>query len=742
MSNKDFLSGLNPQQKKATLLEDRNSLILAGAGSGKTKVLTSRIAYLCRDRGVSVENILAVTFTNKAAKEIQHRVEKMLGISTFGMWIGTFHGIAHRLLRKHAHELGLDKNFRILDQDEQAQLIKKVIKSLDLDDKKYPPKLLQNFINKQKDKAVRSNKLTKQYDINYAHIYTAYEERLLLDNALDFADLLLYLYELFSLNQQLREYYQSLFKYILIDEFQDTNQVQYMWLKLLVTDNNYMMAVGDDDQSIYGWRGAVVDNIHKYVADLNDVEIIKLEQNYRSTKNILKVANSVIKNNDNRMSKELWSAAEDGEKVEVYCAVNERDEAKYIIDKIRQLHDVGVDYSDIAILYRSNYLSRVLEESCIYASIPYRIYGGFRFFDRAEVKDALAYLRLAVTSSDNLAFERIINTPTRGIGNKTLDTIRNFSQINNVSYWQATIDIIQKEIVTKRTASLLLKFIEIINAISSQIKDLSLDKLLETVINESGLLASYQEKDTEKDRQKIDNLKELISAAKDFEPQIELLDDNTDILQDFLSFAVLEAGEMQADENTDSVQLMTIHASKGLEFRYVFLVAAEEGVFPPSSIINAEEAYTSSESKKIQEKLAEERRLFYVAVTRAMKALTISYAQVRNIFGRSSFQVKSRFLMEIDSEHINEGKLTVGSQNKPKLKQKSNFGVSPFDFLKSNDTKGNKFKKGDKVFHKVFGKGIFVKAQSQGSKEFYTVDFGVDVGQKILLADIANLVKV
>ncbi|AJI46703.1 exodeoxyribonuclease V subunit gamma [Francisella philomiragia] len=742
MSNKDFLSGLNPQQKKATLLEDRNSLILAGAGSGKTKVLTSRIAYLCRDKGVSVENILAVTFTNKAAKEIQHRVEKMLGISTFGMWIGTFHGIAHRLLRKHAHELGLDKNFRILDQDEQAQLIKKVIKSLDLDDKKYPPKLLQNFINKQKDKAVRSNKLTKQYDINYTHIYTAYEERLLLDNALDFADLLLYLYELFSLNQQLREYYQSLFRYILIDEFQDTNQVQYMWLKLLVTDNNYMMAVGDDDQSIYGWRGAVVDNIHKYVADLNDVEIIKLEQNYRSTKNILKVANSVIKNNDNRMSKELWSAAEDGEKVEVYCAVNERDEAKYIIDKIRQLHDGGVDYSDIAILYRSNYLSRVLEESCIYTSIPYRIYGGFRFFDRAEVKDALAYLRLAVTSNDNLAFERIINTPTRGIGNKTLDTIRNFSQINNVSYWQATIDIIQKEIVTKRTASLLLKFIEIINAISSQIKDLSLDKLLETVINESGLLASYQEKDTEKDRQKIDNLKELISAAKDFEPQIELLDDNTDILQDFLSFAVLEAGEMQADENTDSVQLMTIHASKGLEFRYVFLVAAEEGVFPPSSIINAEEAYTSSESKKIQEKLAEERRLFYVAVTRAMKALTISYAQVRNIFGRSSFQVKSRFLMEIDSEHINEGKLTVGSQNKPKLKQKSNFGVSPFDFLKSNDTKGNKFKKGDKVFHKVFGKGIFVKAQSQGSKEFYTVDFGVDVGQKILLADIANLVKV
>lgn len=740
MSNYDFTLGLNPEQQKATLLEDRNALILAGAGSGKTKVLTSRIAYLCRDKGVSIENILAVTFTNKAAKEIQQRVEKMLGISTFGMWIGTFHGIAHRLLRKHAHELGLDKNFRILDQDEQAQLVKKVINNLDLDDKKYPPKLLQNFINKQKDKAIRSNKLTKQYDANYAHIYTAYEERLQLDNALDFADLLLHLYELFSFNQQLREYYQNKFKYILIDEFQDTNHVQYMWLKLLITDNNYMMAVGDDDQSIYGWRGAVVDNIHNYVKDLKNVEIIKLEQNYRSTKNILKVANSVIKNNDNRMSKELWSAAEDGEKVVLYCAVNERDEAKYIIDKIRQLHNDGVDYSDIAILYRSNYLSRVLEESFIYASIPYRIYGGFRFFDRAEIKDALAYLRLAVTNSDNLAFERIINTPTRGIGNKTLETIRNYAQINSLSYWQATLDVIQKELVTKRTASLLLKFIELISGISAQINQHSLDKLLESVINQSGLLASYQEKNSEKDRQKIDNLKELISAAKDFEPQIELLDDNTDILQDFLSFAILEAGEMQADEATDSVQLMTIHASKGLEFRYVFLVAAEEGVFPPSSIVNSEEVFDNTSSKKMQEKLAEERRLFYVAVTRAMKALTISYAQVRSIFGRSSFQVKSRFVAEIDSQHLSQGKLEFTAA-KPKTKQKANFGMSPFDFLKSNNTI-NSFKPGDKVFHKVFGKGVFIKAQAQGTKEFYTVDFGIDVGQKILLADIANLVKV
>ena len=740
MSKYQFLTNLNSEQRRAVLLEDRNSLILAGAGSGKTKVLTSRIAYLCREDRASLDNVLAVTFTNKAAKEIQSRVSKMLGVSTFGMWIGTFHGIAHRLLRKHAHELGLGKNFRILDQDEQAQLIKRVIKELELDDKKYPPKLLQNFINKQKDQAIRSSNLSSQYDSNYNTVYKTYEEKLQMDSALDFADLLLYLYELFSLNQQLREYYQRLFKYILIDEFQDTNSVQYNWLKLLLTDNNYIMAVGDDDQSIYGWRGAVVDNINSYVKDVKDVEIVKLEQNYRSTKNILKAANSVIKNNDNRMAKELWSAAEEGEKVEVYIAVNERDEAKHIIDKIISLHADGASYNDMAILYRSNYLSRVLEESCIYGSIPYRIYGGFKFFDRAEVKDALAYLRLAVSKTDNLAFERIINTPTRGIGAKTLDIIRNFAQINTLSYWQATIEVIQRELLTKRTVGLLLNFITLIENVSSKVTDLSLDKLLEIVINQSGLIASYEDKNTEKDHQKIDNLKELISAAKDFESQIELLDDNTDILQEFLSFAVLEAGDMQADETIDSVQLMTIHASKGLEFKYVFLVAAEEGVFPPNAVINSEGAFDSNHSKKLQEKIAEERRLFYVAITRAMTALTISFAEVRTIFGRSSFQVRSRFLSEIDDQHLSEAKATRQISS-AKQRTKSNFGTSPFDFLKSN-SKDTQFKKGDRVFHKIFGKGIFVKAQAQGSKEFFTVDFGRDVGQKILLADIANLVKV
>ncbi len=740
MSNHQFLIDLNPEQRRAVILADRNSLILAGAGSGKTKVLTSRIIYLCREGRAELDNILAVTFTNKSAKEIQARVSSMLGDSTFGMWIGTFHGIAHRLLRKHAHELGLDKSFRILDQDEQAQLLKRVIKDLELDDKKYPPKLLQNFINKQKDQAIRSNKLSRQYDSNYNAIYKAYEEKLQIDSALDFSDLLLYLYELFSLNEQLRDYYQRLFKYILIDEFQDTNSVQYKWLKLLLTDNNYIMAVGDDDQSIYGWRGAVVDNIHSYVKDVRDVEVVKLEQNYRSTKNILNAANSVIKNNNNRMSKELWSAAEEGEKVEVYTAVNERDEAKHIMDKIRKLHADGTSYSDIAILYRSNYLSRVLEESCIYASIPYRIYGGFKFYDRAEVKDALAYLRLSVSKSDNLAFERIINTPTRGLGAKTLDTIRNFAQINSLSMWQATIEVVQRELLTKRTAGLLLNFVTLIEYISAKVENLSLDKLLEVVIEASRLIASYEEKNTEKDRQKIDNLKELISAAKDFAPQIELLEDNADILQEFLSFAVLEAGDMQADDTIDSIQLMTVHASKGLEFKYVFIVAAEEVVFPPSAVINSEQAFDGEHSKKLQEKLAEERRLFYVAITRAMKSLTISFAEVRNIFGRSSFQVRSRFLTEIDSEHLNEAKATRQASS-AKQKTKSNFGTSPFDFLKSN-SKDNHFKKGDRVYHKIFGKGIFVKAQAQGSKEFFTVDFGRDVGQKILLADIANLVKV
>lgn len=737
MSKMDFLKGLNPQQQEAVLLEKRNALILAGAGSGKTKVLTSRIAHLCRDKNVSPQNILAVTFTNKAAKEIQSRVESMLNISTFGMWIGTFHGIAHRLLRKHAHELGLDKNFRILDQDEQGQVIKRIVKNMELDDKKYPPKLIQSFINKQKDKGLRYNKIPPQYDSNYNRIYQAYEEKLQLDNALDFADLLLYLYELFEVNERLREYYQQMFEYILIDEFQDTNEVQYKWLKLLLSGKNYIMAVGDDDQSIYGWRGAVVDNIHNYVEDVENVEIIKLEQNYRSTKNILNAANSVIKNNSKRMSKELWSAAEDGEKIDVYTAVNERDEARYIIEKINNLHRNGVEYSDIAILYRSNYLSRVLEESCIYASVPYRIYGGFKFFDRAEVKDALGYLRLAVSTGDNLAFERIINTPTRGIGNKSLDIIRNYASINSITYWQALIEVVQRELVTKRTANLLLNFVNIINNISAKIEELPLDGVLEFVISESGLISSYEEKNTEKDRQKIDNLKELISAAKEFEPQIELLDNNQEILQEFLSFAVLESGDMQADDNTDCIQLMTVHAAKGLEFGYVFIVAAEEGVFPPSSITNIENASLDmASSKASQEKISEERRLFYVAITRAMKELTITYAQVRTIFGRSNFQVKARFLSELDDSCMNK---KISKPAKPKAK--SNFGVSPFDFLKTN-TATDEFRPGQRVYHKIFGKGTFVKSQAQGSKTFYTVNFGQDVGQKILMASIANLVKV
>lgn len=739
ISTNDFLNGLNSEQTKAVLLKDKNSMILAGAGSGKTKVLTSRIAYLCREQGVSINNILAVTFTNKAAKEIRARVENSLNVSTFGMWIGTFHGIAHRILRKHAHELNLDKNFRILDQDEQAQVIKRVIKNLGLDDKKYPPKMIQGFINNQKDKAIRNGDVSKQYDMNFNHIYTEYETKMKLDQSLDFADLLLCLYELFATNERVRNHYSEMFRYILIDEFQDTNMVQYNWLKLLVDENNYMMAVGDDDQSIYGWRGAVVDNINNYVKDLNDVEIIKLEQNYRSTKNILNVANDVIKNNSNRMDKVLWSAAEDGEKVSTYCAVNERDEAKHIIDKIRELSKEGVNYSDIAILYRSNYLSRVLEESCIYASVPYKIYGGFKFFDRSEVKDALSYLRLALSKNDNLAFERIINTPTRGIGTKTLDIIRNFAQINSVSFWQATIDVVQRDILTKRTATLLLNFVAIINNVTLELENLTLDKLLELVVKESGLIAAYEAKDTEKDRQKIDNLKELISAAKDFEPQMELMDDNLDILQEFLSFAVLEAGDMQAEDETDCVQLMTIHASKGLEFKYVFVVAAEEGVFPPNAVINFESSsLDDGQSKKMQEKIAEERRLFYVAITRSMKALSISYAQVRTIFGKSNFQIKSRFLNEIDNKHLNE--IVHQKQASYKQKSKSNFGVSAFDFLKSSSP-DCKFKKGDKVLHKIFGKGIFVKSQKQGSKEFYTVNFGRDVGAKILLSDIANLVS-
>ena len=526
------IEGLNPQQKKAVLLNEKNALVLAGAGSGKTRVLTYRIAYLCQEQQLSPLNVLAVTFTNKAAREMRSRIEELLGFSTTGMWIGTFHGIAHRLLRQHAAELGFDRRFKVLNQDDQLQLIKRVIQGLGLDEKFYPPKYLQGFINGKKDEGLRSIDLDRNlFDGQVLKIYQAYEMRLQADNALDFADLLLYAYELISKNEVIRGFYQKRFRHILVDEFQDTNTIQYKWLLALKSDDSYMMAVGDDDQSIYGWRGAKVENIQKYIRDLADVETVRLEQNYRSTQTILNAANAVIDHNSQRMGKVLWSKQDKGEKINIYEAFNERDEADFIAHKIESLQQ-SQNLSDIAILYRSNAQSRVIEEALLKLAIPYRIYGGLRFFDRAEIKDALAYMRLIALRGDNLAFERIVNVPARGVGAKTLEQIRAYAQQYDLSLWHAMVQMLENKALSSRPENALKKFMTLIEDMAMMQQSLDLGQLMRHVIDCSGLLLMHQESRSEKAAQKCDNLKELVTAASEFVPPVEEVNEE-DLLPEF-----------------------------------------------------------------------------------------------------------------------------------------------------------------------------------------------------------------
>ena len=718
------LEALNAEQRKAVLLGNNNALILAGAGSGKTRVLTHRIAYLCQDKNISPLNILAVTFTNKAAKEMRARIEQLMGFSTKGMWIGTFHGIAHRLLRQHAAELGFDRRFKVLDQEDQLQLIKKVIQALNIDDKRYPPKYLQSVINSKKDEGFRALDLSHE-DIDHIilKIYQAYEIRLKADNALDFSDLLLYAYELLSENDILAQHYQKRFQYILVDEFQDTNTIQYRWLDALKSSHNTMMAVGDDDQSIYAWRGAKVGNIQRFIDEQPNVEVVRLEQNYRSSQTILNAANAVIKNNQDRMGKTLWSKAPLGDKILLYEAFNERDEAEFIAGKIQTLQQSReLPLKSISILYRSNAQSRVIEEALLKYAIPYRIYGGLRFFDRAEIKDALAYMRLAAFTGDNLAFERVINVPTRGIGAKTLDNIRQYAADYELSLWQASHEMIVNKQLPVRARSALLEFMELINAMAIQKDSLDLSQFVRYVINHSGLLAMYQQSRSEKATQKVDNLKELVNAAAEFMPPIEVVDDQ-DLLLEFLSFAVLESTEMQADEHTDCVQMMTLHAAKGLEFPYVFITGLEDGLFPSSRAVTSDE------------KLAEERRLCYVGITRAMKNLTLSYSKVRYQYGDVNYQTRSRFLHEIPSECLHNVR-TLG-QN---ITQSKNFGAVPFDFVKPAKNK-SAFNMGEFVNHPKFGIGVFLKAEGEGDNLCYHVDFKASGSKKVLLAKLAKLSK-
>jgi DNA helicase II / ATP-dependent DNA helicase PcrA len=728
------VESLNPEQKKVVIADNENMLVLAGAGSGKTSVLTHRTAWLVNEQGIPPMNILAVTFTNKAAKEMRSRVESLLDISTHGMWIGTFHGIAHRLLRRHAGEIGLDPQFKILDQDDQLQIVKKIVKDLNIDDKIYPPRTIRAFIGARKDEGVRADSLhssDSRYDYTYIKAFQAYETQLRVDKALDFADLLLYVHDLFDQNEGVRRSYQDRFKVILVDEFQDTNKIQYDWLKLLVTTQNSIMAVGDDDQSIYGWRGAKVENIFKFQKEYAPVSVIKLEQNYRSTQTILDAANAVIANNEERMGKNLWSDGDKGEPIAIYEAVSERDEAAYVSTKIADKLKMGVSADQVAILYRSNAQSRVLEEALITQKVSYRIYGGVRYFERAEIKDALAYLRLIAMPEDNLAFERIINVPTRGIGLRTIDKIREYARDSHLSLWASAEDMVEAKLLPAKALNAIKTFIVMINGMKSLIQPLGLADKIKVVLEGSGLLEFHGSSKHEKAQQKLENMQELVNAAQNFNPPVDVVEEQ-EMLQEFLAFAVLESGESQADENTPAVQLMTLHSAKGLEFPHVYMVGLEEGLFP------------TSRSVDMEEKLSEERRLCYVGITRAMKALTISYATSRFQYGESSFPMKSRFLNEIPKEHTQSVRM---GNTKPKT---FGFGVSPTDFLNKRaktiashtSPVDSQYKQGDIVEHAKFGMGVFLGNEGDGEDARLHVDFKGGYGAKVLVAKYARLTKI
>jgi len=712
---------LNDAQREAVASPPTPMLVLAGAGSGKTRVLTSRIAYLVETHQVSPLSILAVTFTNKASREMRSRVEDILGIPMGGMWIGTFHSLAHRLLRQHYQEANLPQAFQILDSDDQLRMIKRSLKELALDEAYWPPKQIQWYISGHKEEGRRPANVPPSNDAQQQTllgIYSHYEGLCQRFGLIDFSELLLRAYELLKNNEVLRERYQTRFQHVLVDEFQDTNSIQYLWLRLLVQKSQNLFAVGDDDQSIYGWRGAKVENILQFERDFPNTKTIRLEQNYRSTSHILDAANAVIKNNGGRLGKNLWTAGEDGEPVKLYTAYDERDEARFIIDQIQVWVNDGNLRSEVAILYRSNAQSRAFEEVLINVGMPYRVYGGLRFFERAEIKDALAYLRLCTRSDDDPSFERIVNTPTRGIGNKTIDQVREYARAQQISMWDATNQLISSTQLSSRAQSALAKFVELVTEIRSQITDQDLFQQIEIMLDLSKLIEHFQKEKGEKGQARVENLQELITAARGFE--IEETEDDLPPMASFLAHAALEAGEGQAEEWEDCVQLMSLHTAKGLEFPMVFLTGLEEGLFPHQRSLEEGSG-----------RLEEERRLCYVGMTRAMQQLWLSYAEMRRLYGAEKYTSPSRFLGEIPDELISE----------IRAKPKNTYSAPTREhsaWVDDQSTHESGVAVGMNVGHPKFGDGVVVNLEGQGEYARVQINFD-DVGSKWLVLAYANL---
>jgi DNA helicase II / ATP-dependent DNA helicase PcrA len=711
-----IVGGLNDAQRAAVTAPLAPTLVLAGAGSGKTRVLTHRVAWLAQVEHVSPFGILAVTFTNKAAGEMRGRIEQLLGVPSAPLWIGTFHGIAHRLLRIHWRDANLPQAFQIMDSEDQLRAIRKLLKSLDLDESRWIPKEIMWFINARKDEGLRAKHLKDEGDPTrrqFIRLYEQYQEQCERTGVVDFAELQLRAFELWRDRPDVLAHYRNRFRHVLIDEFQDTNTIQYAWLKLLAGDGGVPFAVGDDDQSIYRWRGARVENLQQFRRDYPGVQLFRLEQNYRSTGNILAAANALIANNNGRLGKNLWTAGEQGEPVKLYAAFNERDEADFVINRIREWGFKGGQRSDCAILYRSNAQSRTFEEALITARIPYRVYGGLRFFERAEIKDALAYLRLVFSRADDASFERVVNLPARGIGAKTLDTIRNYARANTCTMWEAAGACIQE--LGARTGQSLHGFMLLIEQMDKDTRALPLHEQVDHIINAGGLVAHYQQEKGDRGEARIENLNELVSAARGYEPDGE---SEAPPLATFLSHAVLESGEDQADAWEDSVQMMTLHSAKGLEFPVVFLCGMEDGLFPHTRSITDIDG------------LEEERRLCYVGATRAMKQLFLSYAEQRRLHGVDSYGTPSRFIREIPAELLEEVRPRI-QVSRPVYMPRRSAAVE-------EDPAPGGIRLGQRVRHGKFGEGVILNLQGQGSHAQVQVNFERQ-GTKWLMLAYANL---
>ncbi len=729
-----LIESLNEAQRAAVTAPLGAVLVLAGAGSGKTRVLTHRAAWLILEHGVSPHGLMAVTFTNKAAAEMRGRIESLLGLPANPLWIGTFHGLSHRLLRRHWREARLPQSFQILDEDDQQRLVRRIIREQKLDEQRWVPREVQSFINANKDEGRRSKRLDDRNDPTrqqLIRLYGLYEARCEQAGVVDFAELLLRSFELLRDVPDLGSYYRERFRHVLVDEFQDTNGIQYHWLKVLVGESGAPFVVGDDDQSIYRWRGARVENMQHFRREFR-ATVYRLEQNYRSTAVILAAANAVIAKNTDRMGKELWTAAKGGEPIRVYAAFNERDEADFVIDRIREHERRGLPLAAAAVLYRSNAQSRAFEEVLMASRIPYRVYGGLRFFERAEIKDALSYLRLTQSRADDIAFERIVNLPTRGIGGTTLELLRADARDHGRGLWAAGLALAPE--LPARAGTALRGFFALIERLAAAIAELPLHEQVQTVIKDSGLRDHHAREKDHKGEARVENLDELVNAAEGFEPEN---DDGLAPLAAFLAHATLESGETQAATGLDCVQLMTLHAAKGLEFPTVFVVGLEEGLFP------------SEHSAFDADRLPEERRLCYVGLTRAMQRLYLTHAESRRIFGRTSYRDPSRFLSELPPEALEDVRPRI-SVSRPLYTAPGpaivRHGAVPAMGRRSRTAAPNAgedvpMRLGARVRHPKFGEGTILRFEGAGESRQVHVNFE-QAGQKWLMYELARLEQI